>query len=484
MIKLVKILALILLFSLGSVSGGIYNVKNSLKSLYGNYIQQPLGETPSSLSDIQQAILNLDYDTNIEVGYQSILFQDPSRAGSNLTTVYGIPNFTGEPSSAYNNNRLIYVDIFYPCDARLCSGLPPVDTLFTIDSSIYQASGFNLGHLNAPISTKHSKYPLIVFSPGDGSHSGETWGFGTNIVPFGYIVAMIRYHQGDYDVAGNYYSNAGHLLLQNRALDMSFVITGMLNSATFGRKINANQIISSGHSYGGFAARVLTSGAPTVLLPAAPNGLLYPVPQDTRVIAVVSFDPSLFVLPYSTLLNMNTPVMDFASAATWDRMGHWRSFAATSNPDHYLLYLSNNTQHDNMEFSGCDFQSVLIAIGNPSASNFNAFCQSVLPAMPQAQINQILTAYTIAFLETIVKENTKYSLLLNPQNAYVLENGGFQYWKKNWNGQGNAQWQGITSVTQLAFNAADAATGVANINNYYYDGNFTYWTEQPNYFAF
>jgi len=186
---------------------------------------------------------------------------------------------------------------------------------------------------------------------------------------------------------------------------------------------------------------------------------------------------------------MHTPIITFGADSTWDRLGHYRTLNANSNPDNYMLLINNNTQHSNYALTSCNFVGVLEALGNPTAlaeatEIANLLCKNTPPGISLAQFNQITVAYTIAFLETIVKGNTKYALMLNPQVAYLLENGNFNYWQKNWGGPGNAQWQGITSVVALAYTPADATIATNDVIHYFYDGNFTYWNEQPNFFAF
>jgi predicted dienelactone hydrolase len=109
----------------------------------------------------------------------------------------------------------------------------------------------NLQLFNDAPSAAGSKRPLVVFSHGAGGNaSGYAW-FGQYLAQRGFIVAMAyHYRANTFDSSAAYVRNR----LWRRPLDLSLIITHLIDDPVWGPRINASRIGVAGHSQGGFTA--------------------------------------------------------------------------------------------------------------------------------------------------------------------------------------------------------------------------------------
>jgi predicted dienelactone hydrolase len=162
-------------------------------------------------------------DNAFKTGVQLIEFQDESR-----------------------NNRIIPIQIFYPVDPS--AKTEPIIKGIAIRKEIAR---------NAPISAQLKNYPLILYSHGHGGSSGDIAWLADALVPKGYIIASVEHF-------GNAYMNEqiDYSLgrLWERPLDVSFVITKLLDHSEWKMKINPFKIVAGGFSKGGMTATFLAGG--------------------------------------------------------------------------------------------------------------------------------------------------------------------------------------------------------------------------------
>jgi predicted dienelactone hydrolase len=94
-------------------------------------------------------------------------------------------------------------------------------------------------------------HPLVVFSHGAGGNpTGYAW-FGQFLAERGFLVAMpYHYRANTFDSSALYVRNR----LWRRPLDISLIITHLVNDPAWAPRIAPNQIAVAGHSQGGFTA--------------------------------------------------------------------------------------------------------------------------------------------------------------------------------------------------------------------------------------
>jgi len=100
------------------------------------------------------------------------------------------------------------------------------------------------------------RYPLIILAHGASAHGIYDVRHAHNLASHGYIVAVINY--GD-DRTGEA-SALNHHVSYLRPLITKVVLDSLLESETFGPRIDADNIGITGHSFGGFTALTLAGG--------------------------------------------------------------------------------------------------------------------------------------------------------------------------------------------------------------------------------
>src|SRR5690625_4567315 len=160
---------------------------------------------------------------------------------------------SAQPSSAFNEigqttlqfedksrNRILITEVWYPTPDSLSSAdkkTSPFKRLFTVED----------GKL-AP-----GKFPLIMMSHGTGGNRLNLEWLAQALVQNGFIVAAV-------DHWGNTFDNkipVEFIKPWERPLDMSYVLSELLNTETFGKVILKENIGALGFSFGGYTVLAL-----------------------------------------------------------------------------------------------------------------------------------------------------------------------------------------------------------------------------------
>lgn len=166
---------------------------------------------------------NIFADNLFKTGVQIIEFQDASR-----------------------NNKIVPIQLFYPVNVHIKT--EPITKGIAIRKEIVR---------NAPISEQFKNYPLIIYSHGHGGSMADMAWLADILVPKGYIIASLE-HSGNGELIQKPELLASHLW--DRPLDVSFVLTKLLDHPEWKMKIDPTKIVDGGFSRGGATAVFLAGG--------------------------------------------------------------------------------------------------------------------------------------------------------------------------------------------------------------------------------
>ena len=143
-----------------------------------------------------------------------------------------------------SRDRPVTTEIFYPAELKAKTKTP---------ESVWKREA---EARDALLSIEKDKYPLLLFSHGhQGDRFNSIWLIYA-LVKKGYIVASVE-HYGD---TGDLFIPKEILKSWNRPLDVSFVITELLNDSFIKDRIDSNKIGFVGFSNGGFTGIWLAGG--------------------------------------------------------------------------------------------------------------------------------------------------------------------------------------------------------------------------------
>jgi predicted dienelactone hydrolase len=333
-----------------------------------------------------------------------------------------------------NGNRPVYMSVWYPAEAWSVNSstspaqypLDPYSTNLPIStSSDWEPLGYDRAYEGlAP--SDHGPFPLVVFSPGWGCDAWMYIYIGTRLASHGYVVAVIE-HWADGEWSWSQYDDLLTAMV-NRPKDVSFAITTLLGKNTkrgdlLNRTIDPKRIVASGHSLGGYATYALAGGDQLVcdaLVAAYFGDDTLPYPADTcvstlpdrRIRTIVSVDGSSWLLRYRELSNISMPALILGETVEYSEnmdpgFRDWiaRPHAAINSGDSYRVDISgaNHLTFTNL----CDGVQVLYNLGVFSAADVTAWETSWPCAttgwnpvtIPYAEMQRVVTMYTIAFLD-------------------------------------------------------------------------------------
>jgi predicted dienelactone hydrolase len=151
-----------------------------------------------------------------------------------------------EFQDARRDNRIVPIQLFYPVNVNIKT--EPITKGIAIRKEIVR---------NAPISTQFKNCPLILYSHGHAGSSSDIAWLADVLVPKGYIIASVEHF-------GNAYMNEqiDYSLSRfwERPLDVSFVLTKLLEHPEWKEKIDPSKIVAGGFSKGGMTTTFLAGG--------------------------------------------------------------------------------------------------------------------------------------------------------------------------------------------------------------------------------
>jgi predicted dienelactone hydrolase len=196
------------------------------------------------------------------VGIRTLALVDPSRSNAQGT-----------------GPRPVTTEVYYPSTAAATAGVPR-DVAEVLGIPVVETPAYR------DVARAPGRFPLIVFSHGNGGIRIQSFFFAAHLASHGYVVVSPDHH-------GNTFTDAllGIVdpdVVDNRPRDMSFLIDRFLAfdadpQSPFAGAIDGTRIGASGHSFGGLTAFRLAGPDPLrdprvkAILPQAPGS---PFPPD------------------------------------------------------------------------------------------------------------------------------------------------------------------------------------------------------------
>ena len=145
-----------------------------------------------------------------------------------------------EFADSHYGDRKLAVAMFYP--AVVDDTSTPFKLPYFINLDLYK---------DAPLASSDGKRPLVMLSHGRGSNPLQYAWFAQNLAAHGYIVAApYHYRANTYDATIAYLANK----IWQRPVDISLIITDLLDDPVWGKAIDPFRIGIAGHSQGGFTS--------------------------------------------------------------------------------------------------------------------------------------------------------------------------------------------------------------------------------------
>jgi predicted dienelactone hydrolase len=333
-----------------------------------------------------------------------------------------------------------------------------------------------------PVISRDRKFPLLMFSSG---FTMPAWAYlyvGTRLASHGFIVAIIQ-HFSELVWPWDGYDGIASIAY-NRPRDISFTLSELLKrngvpgDLLYGA-IDDRHLVSSGHSYGGYAALVEVGGDDQVCdsREIVDSGEVLPPeacqanPPDPRFSTLITLDASAYALRFGELTRIKVPSLIMGEESFERFGGPFLSFvarphAAISRDKPAIRVDVVNTDH--FSFSNeCDGVRWLFrqgAISKEDMDNYYEpiFCQAVLPF---AEGHRIVTKYMIAFLKTLVLHERGQAQILTPGYAITREKNVELYWTERCDVPGHIKSSQFTYRTNMA---GGCAVGDKNPEAFFY----------------
>jgi len=351
--------------------------------------------------------------------------------------------------------RPVAVEVWYPADDNAVNRSVP-EAVYKMDayygkfpqssSADWEAMGYDRSYQEPPVS-HNKKFPLVMFSSG---FSMPAWSYlyaGTRLASHGFIVAAVQHFSESVWPWDGYDGLA--FIAYNRPRDVTFALSQLLRrSGTPGDllhgAIDDRHLISSGHSYGGYAALVEAGGDNQVcdsreILDSGeelPPEACQPSPPDPRFSALITLDASAYVLRFGEMARIRVPSLIMGEESFERFGGPYLTFVARPHAT-----ISRGTpavrvdvvDSDHFSFSNeCEGLRWLFrqgAISQEKMDNYYEpiFCQAVLPF---AEGHRIVTKYMVAFLKTMVLHEKGEARILTPADVIAHEPKVELYWNE------------------------------------------------------
>jgi len=389
-----------------------------------------------------------------------------------------------------DSGRLVAVEIWYPADDNAInrSGAAAVYAMDAYygkfpqsTSADWEAMGYDRSY-QEPAVSHDRKFPLVMFSSG---FTMPAWAYlyaGTRLASHGFIVAAIQHYSESVWPWDGYDGLA--FIAYNRPRDVSFALSELLKrNGTPGDllhdAIDIRHIVSSGHSYGGYAAMVGVGGDNQVcdsreIVDSGeelPPEACQPSPPDPRFSALITLDASAYVLRFGELARIRVPSL-IMGEESFERFGDpYLTFVARPH-----AAISRDTpavrvdvvDSDHFSFSNeCEGVRWLFrqgAISKEDMDNYYEpiFCQAVLPF---AEGHRIVTKYMVAFLKTVVLHERGQARILTPMDVLAHEPNVELYWHERCDAPEGVKPSQFTYRTDMA---GGCAVGDKNPEAFFY----------------
>jgi Platelet-activating factor acetylhydrolase, isoform II len=332
-----------------------------------------------------------------KVGFTSFVVSDPSRHGRPIPLSVFYPVSPSDINSSSTPAA-------YPRD--------PVNRPFeSLSSQQFEALGVDPAY-EMPVPSHRGPFPLVVFSPGLNNHATHYVYLAARLASHGYVVALLS-HPGE--------SSPVRVVMNQRALDMSFALTELLERSEAAgdllyQTMDSKMIVSAGHSIGGYAAIVMTSGDDNVCNPVPvnpqPPGVCVGIARDPRFVALATLDPSNFLLTFEELELVGVPSIDLgrdaetnlAQRGPYGAASLARAHAAFSGLPKYRVDVVDS-RHGASFTNVCEFTLVELAAGlitqaaaDATFATFECYRSNVIAP---TEAHRIVTAYMVSFLNKI-----------------------------------------------------------------------------------
>jgi len=360
---------------------------------------------------------------------------DPSQLGPHAVghTSYVVANSEAQ-------NRQVAVSVFYPADAgNITSSTPramyPVDpfdhVLPPLASELWESLGYDRAY-EGPAPASDGPFPLLMMSAAWQANAWMYIYFGARLASHGYVVAVVEeFNDGQWPWLP---SDSLSVEMLKRTQDIPFVLTDLLaeSGAAGGllkNTIDDTKIAIGGHSLGGYAAYALTAGDDSICdatfiegvlgYPLFPPGTCVPAAADPRIKALVPLDAASYMMKYEELARVHVPSLLLGETVEaleafediigvggtgifklWDARPH----DAIDRRDSYRVDIVGTNHFSYM--NACDGFDLMYKEGLLSSAFYEYLRFSYLcPAdLPDAVTHEIVTTYTVAFLNTQLRK--------------------------------------------------------------------------------
>lgn len=389
-----------------------------------------------------------------------------------------------------DSGRPVAVEVWYPADDNAINRSAP-QAVYAMDayygrfpqstSADWEAMGYDRSY-QEPAVSRDRKFPLVMFSSG---FTMPAWAYlyaGTRLASHGFMVAAIQHFSESAWPWDGYDGIA--FIAYNRPRDVSFALSELLKrSGTPGDllygTIDDRHLVSSGHSYGGYAALAGVGGDNQVcdsreILDSGeelPPEACQPSPPDPRFSALITLDASSYVLRFGEMARIKVPSL-IMGEESFERFGEpYLTFVARPH-----AAISQDTpavrvdvvDSDHFSFSNeCQGVRWLFQQGFISKEDMDnyyepVFCQAVLPF---AEGHRIVTKYMVAFLKTVVLHQREEARILTPADVIAHEPNVELYWNEHCHVPGPVKPSQFTYRTDMA---GGCALGIRNPVEFFY----------------
>jgi hypothetical protein len=361
------------------------------------------------------------------------------------------------------DQRPVFLDVFYPADARQISGrssealyaaFPYENKSPSMTSSEWEVFGYDRAY-EAP-APANGPFPLVIVGTGLGCPGWGYLYFATRLASHGCVVAIhdsykdTKWAWGPGVATTEWFSQK----MYHRPRDMSSALTELLRrNGTRGdllqNLIDARYVVASGHSMGGYAALVEVAGDDQVCdsteilgrdgTKNPPTSVCRPTPADPRFTGLICLDAGSHMLRWEELSRIRVPSLIMGQA-------YWAhgQYSDRLSPDdesyvarpHAAICAQTRAVRvdiglaDHMSFADAgDGLTILHDSGFISDDIFSARLTDYVPGLlsgspvlPNRDVHRMITKYAVAWLKAeLVKDGSELSKRILTQ-AYVKAN--------------------------------------------------------------